>query len=416
MNRAVADWQSNLDALPANHPRRWGERLIGLGAIALLLAMFATPPWASLGAALALAGVLLSRAPLHRLPWLWIGLAYGGWLVLSGVVAWGQGLEGARWRPAGPAWTWLATPLVALGLARAAHRRIAWIALATLAAASVLLAALQFAIGLGDGPLKIDPAGARWQVSRGFSEHHLTFGLACAILLVSGIQPRTVVMATAATAWTVRAAAMLGLLVCGSRAAVLGACAGAWASCTARGRRWALIGLGLVVVGGGALAARFATTDPDRFAQSLHLQDGRWPIWRTSLALAAEQPILGWGGKDAFKAAYRDAFPRVQPGAVSEFPDGAPHAHNATLSLVAEYGLPALVLHLVFWATALVWLWRRRLEAPEAWSLGLGVVAVAVVGGMFEPYPTRVVQSTAIHAALGLALALALLPVQRASR
>jgi hypothetical protein len=410
---AVTAWRASLEPLPFHHPRRWGDRLLVLGCIAQLLAMFATPPWASLGVGVALAGALLSRAPLRRMPWLWLGLAYGGWLSLSCLIAWAMGVDGARIRLPGPTWTWMATPLVALGLAAADARRKAWIAITMMAVIAMVLAAIQFSVGLGGGPLKIDPDGRRWQLARGFSEHHLTFGLACALLLTASIQLRTAYGVNALTAWLARIAAIIGLLVSGSRAAVLGAGAGLWATFSARGRRWALIGLGLALLGGGAVAARFATTDPHRFASMLALQDGRWPIWRTSLFLACEHPVLGCGGKDAFKAAYRDAFPEVLPDEPSEFADGAPHAHNAALSLVAEYGLPALLLHLAFWGFTLVWLWRRRHDSPDAWRLGLGVAVVALVGGMFEPYPTRAVQSIAIHAALGLAVALAMMPSAR---
>jgi hypothetical protein len=407
---AVAIWHSELEALPINHPRRWGVQLLAIGSVGMLLAMFATPPWASIGAAVALAGALLSRAPLHRMPWLWVGLAYGTWIFLSGTFAWHQDIEGARLRPSAPIWSWLATPLVAIGLTVFNNRRMAWIAVAVVATASVAIAAIQFAVGLGDGPLKIDPNGKRWQVARGFSEHHLTFGLACALLLTASVQLRSAFIATAFTTWMARSAAILGLVVCGSRAAVLGAGAGLWATLSARGRRWALIGLGLALLGGGALAARFAATDPGRLSAALQLQDGRWPIWRTSLHLVGERPLLGYGGKDAFKIAYREAFPVVNPGQTSEFPDGAPHAHNAALALIAEYGTPALLLHVAFWAAILIWLWRRRHEAPDGWRLGVGVAVVAVVGGIFEPYPTRAVQGVAIHACLGLALSLALSP------
>ena len=155
---------------------------------------------------------------------------------------------------------------------------------------------------------------------------------------------------------------------------------------------------------------RLYVTDRPRFDRMLRLEDGRWPVWRTALHLAEARPLLGYGGKDGFKAAYPEAFARVNPGAVSEFRDGAGHAHNMALALATEYGLPALALHLAFWIVVLHWLWRRRHDSPDGWCLGLGVATVAVVGGQFEPYPARVMQGAAIHAFLGLAIALSLSP------
>lgn len=406
LDAAVMAWSARLDAGRADARQRLGAHLLTLGCTAMLLAMFATPPWASIGAGAALLGVLLTKAPLHRMPWLWIGLAYGGWIVLAGLVASFEGIDGSRARPAAPAWTWLATPLVGLGLARLQPRRLALIGLVVMALASLAVALAQFTCGLGSGPLRIDPAGLRWKLSRGFSEHHLTFGLACALLLATTLPARASLGLSGPGAWAARLVAIAGVCISGSRAAVLAAAAGVWASLSVRGRRWALIGTGLVLLGGVGIVARFAATEPGRLQRSLRFEDGRWPIWATSLHLAAERPLFGWGGKEGYKAAYREAFPIVQPGAISEFPDGAPHAHSSGLALVAEYGAPALGLHAAFWGSVLWWLWRRRRDAPVAWQAGVGVAATAFVGGLFEPYTTRAVQGIAIHAALGFAVAL----------
>lgn len=402
----VAAWQDGVEQLPFHHPRRWGGRLMALGSAGALLTMFASPPWASFGVAIALLGVMLSRAPLLRLPWFWLGCVYAAWIVASGLIGWWQGLDGARWRPAGPAWTWLATPLVALGMGTVMARAWMWKALVVLALASTALAAIQYLVGFGPGRLRIDPGGLRLIMASGFSEHRLTFGLACALLLVAASQGGRIYATSALGLWTARGLAVLGLFFAGGRGAILAAACGVWATLSARGRRWAIIGLGLAALGLGALAVQMVVATPGRLTNTLQLKETRWPIWRTSLHLAAERPLVGWGGKDAFKEAYRVAYPAVNPGADNEYPEGAPHAHNTALALSAEYGLPAFALHLAFWLTALAWLWRRRHAAPDGWRLGLGVATIAFVGGMFEPYAARLVQGAAIHAALGLALAL----------
>ncbi len=388
---------------------------MAVGCIALLSAMLLTPPWSSFGLAAVVVGAVMARAPLAqalRLPWFWIGIAYGLWILTSCAIAWFQGLDGARLRPPGAAWSWLAAPAVALGLADPRLRIRAMPVLACLMAAMALLAVIQFLVGVGDGPLKIDPAGERLQIARGLSEHHLTFGLACALLLTISAQTSATWAISGIWLWLLRSAAAIGILVCGSRAAMLGAGCGVWATLSARGRRWAVIGLALVVVAGGLVTARLALTQPERLQRTLQLQDGRWPIWRTAVHLFEQRPLTGWGGQDAFKAAFRSQFASVNPGQTPEFANGAPHAHNSALSLASEYGLPAVILCAAFWLTALGWLWRRRHVAPEGWRLGVGIATIVLVGGMFEPYTTRSVQGFAIYAALGLALALGLRPAR----
>lgn len=412
-------WAGRCAGRPVRDPRRWAPLALAAGATALTAGAFLTPPWVNCGLAVAGAGAVVGLAPLWRLPGMLAGALYSLWVAISVVTAWSAGIPGAEPAPPGAAFVWLATPLVAVGLAGREARRHAIRIVLAVAAAAAILAIVQFCVGVGQGPgslrlLKIDPDGERLRIARGFSEHHLTFGLLCAMLTVASAQPRSVWAAGAAAAWTARCIALAGLAVCGSRAAMLGALAGVWASFSVRGRRYAMVGIAVVLVLGGGLAARQYATDRGRFTKTVELRDGRWPIWRTSWHLAGQRPILGLGGKDAFKEAYREAYPVVNPGVRNEFPNGAGHAHNAALSLVAEYGLPALALQVAFWTAVLAWLWRRRRTAPDAWRLGVGVAAMAAVGGLFEPYCTRVMQGVAIHAALGLAVALALDPAPAA--
>jgi O-antigen ligase len=204
-----------------------------------------------------------------------------------------------------------------------------------------------------------------------------------------------------------RALALVAVGICGSRAAQVGAVAGLFVGCAVRGRRWLLIGLVAAGVLAIALAGRMYLTDARRLQKMADGNDGRWPIWNASLLLIREQPLLGCGGRAAFQTAYVEAFPRANPGARSEFPEGAPHAHNTQLALAAEYGIPAAVLHLGFLGAVLLACWRRRRESPAGWSLACGVVATTLAAGCFEPYPTQAVPGLAGAAALGVALGLA---------
>ena len=405
----LAAWHAQLAALPTHHPRRWGARMLALGSFGVLVAVLLTPPWASIGLGVAIAGAILARAPLlsaMRLPWMWCGIAYALWLMAACAIATWSGLEGASLRPPGPAWTWLAAPVVALGLTDRKTRTQCMTALVILLLGSVALAVVQFCVGLGDGRLKIDPLGPRFTTARGLAELHLTFGLACALLMVLAMQRQSVLGLSPVSTWLLRGAAYLGLLVCGSRSALLGAAAGVCSTLGARGLKWLLIGCALVAVGLSVLGGRMLLTEPSRAQATIQMQDGRTPIWRTSLHLISERPLTGWGGNKGFQPAFRDAYATINPGSTPEFLDGAPHAHNSALALASQFGLPAVILHAAFWLIALVWLWQRRIASPEAWQLGIGVASVAIIGGLFEPYATRVLQGIGIHAMLGVALAL----------
>jgi hypothetical protein len=405
---AVAAWHDRLAALPTGHWRRYALIAAQIGATSVLVSAFFKPPFATVGLAVALAGLLASGAPLRRMPAFWIGVAYAAWISASGLIGVLAGVDGARLRPAGPAWTWLAMPAVALAFARPADFVRLLRVVAVVVAGCAMLAVLQFLIGLGGGPLRIDPEGVRLTIARGWSELHLTFGLLCALLLAVGLHQDAARSVGPAWIWLLRLGAGIGLLVCGARSAVLAALAGIGASFAVRSRRHLLIGALAVAALGGVLIARMALTDPGRLQRTMQLQDGRWPIWRTSVHLIKERPISGWGGQTAFQRAFRDAYATVNPGSTPEFADGAPHAHNSGLALVSQFGAPALVLHSALWLAVLLWLWRRRHEHPAAWQVGVAVAATAFVGGLFESYTTRVMQGVAMHAALGAAIALAL--------
>lgn len=405
---AVAAWHDRLAALPNGHWRRHALIAAQIGAASVLVSAFFKPPFATVGLALALAGLLASGAPLRRMPAFWFGIAYAAWISASGLIGGLAGIDGARLRPAGPAWTWLAMPAVALAFARPADFARLLRVVAVVVAGCAMLAVLQFTIGLGDGPLRIDPEGQRLSIARGWSELHLTFGLLCALLLGIGLHQGAAQTAGPGWIWLLRLGAGIGLLVCGARSAVLAALAGIGASFAVRSRKHLLIGAIAVVALGGVLVARMALTDPGRLERTMQFEDGRWPIWRTTVHLIGERPLTGWGGQVACQRAFRDAYATVNPGSTPEFADGAPHAHNSGLALVAQFGAPALLLHSALWLAVLIWLWRRRRDCPAAWQVGVAVAATAFVGGLFESYATRVMQGVAMHAALGAAIALAL--------
>lgn len=396
-------WHDRISGLPGSDHRRWGLVMLQVGAATMLAGMFLTPPWINAGLGTALAGCLLSRPPLHRLMPVIAGCIFAAWLLTTIVAAGIRGQDGAGRIP-GPAYHWLAMPLIASAALSAAWRRIAVRLLVATAAAACVVGLLQFTLGCGPGFLRIDPSADDFKEAKGFGALTLTYGFVSALLLVTSLDA---CRGDGRWRWSGRVIGVVGMAISGSRGALLAGLAGLAASLASRGRRWLFAGLGAALVLGGLAVGRMALTDADRLRNMFAGKDGRWPIWTTSLAIAREHPLLGVGGREAFQREYPETFARVLPGAVSEFPRGAPHAHNTVLALAAEHGIPAVPLHLALIGSVLVVTWRRRRERPRAWSLAVGVAAAGVVGGGFEPYAIQSVPGVAFHGLLGLALGMA---------
>ena len=397
----VADWNARLDAAPQRSAAVIGRWLLWVGCAAMLCGIFLTPPWGLFGIVLAGIGAILARPPLHRLPVLYVGLALGAWVLASNLAGMWRGQPGSG-RISSLAYAWFAVPLVAAAAMDARWRRFALRALVVAGGVALVVALLQFLVGLGDGPLRIAPDGRRFALARGFSSYHLSYGFAGAILAALSVP----VMAGTAWAWAGRIIGLVGIGICGARACLLGGTAGVAAALASRGRRWLLAAAGIAIVLGGLMAARMAMTDSARFRQMLAGQDGRLPIWQVSAAMIGERPLLGIGHRKSFELAWNETYERVAPGPPNEFgaDGGCPHAHNWLLAVAAEHGLPAAALHISLVGVVLTMLWRRRRESPEAFQAGCGVAVAAVVCSIFEPLPTQAAPGMGFHAALGFVL------------
>jgi hypothetical protein len=398
---SVAAWNARLDAAPPRSAAVIGRWMLWVGSAAMLCGIFLTPPWGLFGIALAAVGAMLARAPLHRLPVIYVGLALGAWVLASNLTGMWRGQPGSG-RISSLAYAWFAVPLVAAAAADARWRRFALRALVIIGGVALLVALLQFLVGLGKGPLRIDSDGVRHQLARGFSSYHLSYGFAGAILASLSVP----VMSGTAWAWAGRIIGLVGIGICGARACLLGGTAGIAAALASRGRRWLLAAAGIAIVLGGLMAARMAMTDSVRLRQMLAGQDGRLPIWQVTATMIDERPLLGIGSRKSFELAWNETYERIAPGPPNEFgaDGGCPHAHNWLLAVAAEHGLPAAVLHLALVLTVLVLLWRRRHEAPEAFQAGCGIAVAAVVCAIFEPLPTQAAPGMGFHAALGYVL------------
>ena len=401
-------WNDQLDSGTVSRVRQWGRYLLWVGAATLLAGMFLTPPWMNGGLIAALLGALLARPPLHRLAASWFGVAFAGWVLLTVALAVLRGQPQAR--VAGIAHGWLALPLVAAAAQDPRWRRQAFKLMVAIGTLSMTIALLQFTIGLGSGIPGISANGERLVQSRGLNTLHLTLGFTAALFAVLAPQPASLWGVATRSTWVGRIAALTGLGICGSRAGSFAGIAGLGATLAARGRRWCVVGLVIGIGLASLLIARMAFTESHRLWLMLHGQDGRWPIWTASLAIAEEHPWFGVGGRRAYRVVYNDTYARVLPGVANEFgpTGGAPHAHNWLLAEAAEHGFPAPILHLALVIAVLVASWRRRLTHPAGWRVSVGVATVALVGAQFEPYPTQSVAGLAFHACLGLGLGLAL--------
>ncbi len=397
----IAAWNARLDAAPPRSAAVFGRWLLWVGSTAMLCGIFLTPPWGLFGLALASLGAILARPPLHRLPVLYVGLALGAWVLCSNLAGLWRGQPGSG-RVSSLAYAWFAVPLVAAAASDPRWRRFALRALVVTGGVALAVALLQFLVGLGDGPLRIDADGRRYAVARGFSAYHLSYGFAGAVLAALSVP----VMAGTAWAWAGRIIGLVGIGICGARACLLGGSAGVAAALASRGRRWLLAAAGLAIVLGGLMTARMAMTDSGRLQRMFAGQDGRLPIWQVTAVMIGERPLLGLGSRKSFELVWNETYERVAPGPPNEFgaDGGCPHAHNWLLAVAAEHGLPAAALHLALVLTVLVLLWRRRRESPEAFQAGCGLAVAAVVCAIFEPLPTQAAPGMGFHAALGLVL------------
>lgn len=149
-----------------------------------------------------------------------------------------------------------------------------------------------------------------------------------------------------------------------------------------RGRQGALVALaGLVLVAGAFLSIRnsaFIAKDPilSRFA-SISLSDAtpRFAIWRMALRGVAERPVFGWG-QDGFNYVFNKYYDPVLYGQEPWFD----RAHNIYLDWASAGGIPALLLFLAAFASAIMALYRGSASRAERVMFIAALTAYAVQG------------------------------------
>lgn len=408
--QALVAFHARLADLPARHPRRLGLLLLQFGMGCVLAALPFSVALAKAGIICAWVGALLAGAPLHRVPGFAWGLAFTTWQALSWACVRFGGVDPAPLGGLGMLYTWTCLPLAAVAFFSAPAARIALRACAGMCVAAGLLSLLQFTVGLHEGhpPLRLSPAGVRFVHTDGFFSTHLAHGTAmmlCLLLLTA--RPVRELLGRA-WVWAGGIGAFAGLGLSAARLSQVGLAAGIALGFAAAGWRRLLLGLGLAVLLLGGSLAMLAVARPDRVQAVLRLEDGRWQIWRASLAVWRERPITGCGGDAAFPRRYQALYHQANgPSSFNEFGTrgGAPHAHNTPLALLSEHGLLTLPLWLGLVLTPLVFLWRRRRLQPGAWRGGLALGGAFLAAAQFENLAGSAVAAHAWFTACGLLLA-----------
>jgi len=420
--QTLADAVAAIDAMSWRDPRRFGLWVMRLGIATAVGGLVLKIGLLNTGVISAMVGWGLCRVPLWRLAGFWWGVAFAGWCLMAAMVAKYGGGDADPIHGYGLLYSWLALYLGQAAFAGPLGRRVLAGALMGLTAtvfASTLLASMQFFVGHhNDYPWRLlqAPLGERAVISEGFEDINLTQGFVMSVVaLLMGFGPGHAEAKTAEKSdgnadgdrlpmlrrhrWLAGAMATYAVLISGARGAVLGGICGIWAGCAGFGWRFLLRAVLATILVGICAVAALAVLRPDKFDAMRHGHDGRWVIWRTSVAMIAAHPVTGVGGPEAFKRSFNETFPGVAPGEIPEFAGGAPHAHNSFLTIAANHGIPAVFLYIIFLATAL----RGACRGGWGRALALAVVADAVVDGQFEDLAGHTVPAYALFLTLAIA-------------
>ncbi len=170
--------------------------------------------------------------------------------------------------------------------------------------------------------------------------------------------------------------AILGLVGALSLAAFLTAVTG-----SRRVRGYAIVGLSLLLIAAGTMYAERDSSfvQNNRILQriaSISLADGqtRFTIWHMAFEGVAERPLVGWG-QEGFNYVFNKYYEPSLYGQESWFD----RAHNAFIDWLSAGGIPAFVLYLALFGTAIVLLWRRsELSRAERIMLTGALVGYAI--------------------------------------
>ena len=322
-----------------------------------------------------------------RRPDVWLGPVFLALVILSQLIA-GVPLSGISVTTLA---CFVAFPAVVA--AARSHPYGGWVVLGGVVAGvfgSGLLTLAQSLIGGDESmPLAVSSAGDRFAPATGSFPHWTSNGVAlsmAALALMALLPSVRTLFEVRARIWTMSVVLILLLLVVASvlsqsRTAVIAAAVGfaLWAIFLVRGKapaRGFLIPAAvsiLALVGG--IAVMYSQT-PDRVASLFQANDPRIPLWKASVSLIIDHPLLGLGGSGRWPATIGE---RWQTLYGVPTPERFIHPHNAFLGVAVFYGLPALVAA-VAWMTCLIrTVWSSRF-AP----IGVGLLAMYLIGSTFD--------------------------------
>lgn len=174
-------------------------------------------------------------------------------------------------------------------------------------------------------------------------------------------------------------------------------------------RRRTAIPLGVFVVALAAAAVSFSPVQKERFhraVQELSTTDQtsastsmgiRTLIWRDTLHMILERPLLGWG-LGRYESAHAELIARAPGHAVTPQPSSDPH--NQFLRFWVETGLPGLIAFLsLLWAA-----WRQRGPRPY-WEAGMAILAAWCVNSLLSSHFSNFNEGHMIVVMMGVLLA-----------
>ena len=148
-----------------------------------------------------------------------------------------------------------------------------------------------------------------------------------------------------------------------------------------RARQYAIGALALIVivVGGFYLARNSSFVQQNHVLQrvsSISLSDGqtRFTLWRMAAQGVAERPIVGWG-----QEGFNYVFNKYYDPSLYQQEQWFDRAHNAFIDWLTAGGIPAFLLYLSLFGTAVMLLWRSsELSRAERIALTCALVGYGV--------------------------------------
>jgi O-antigen ligase len=169
---------------------------------------------------------------------------------------------------------------------------------------------------------------------------------------------------------------IIGLIIAAALAALLTA-----VTAGKRARQAAALALALILILAGSfyLARNSSLVQNNHVLQriaSISLNDGqtRFTIWHMAFQGVLERPIVGWG-----QEGFNYIFNKYYDPSMYHQEQWFDRAHNAFIDWLTAGGVPAFLLYLSLFGTALVLLWKSsELSRPERIALTAALVGYAV--------------------------------------